>query len=650
MKHSERFRFRYLKFKIILFPLAFFLLLVSNGSGDVDAREYFNRGKKDFEAMRFSDAIRNFSLAEKGLAEVGDYILYYIADAYRELGDHQKSLEATQALLEKYPGSPLKKKARLAEIRARKETGSDILALYQAYILDYDDSEALFLYGKMLAETGNTAEAVPIFRKIYIDAGDFSQAARKELRDEAISAKDLIERSSNLFRKYNFSEAEQELRKGLRDHDGTLRTELLSKLGHSLFRQKKYKEAAEVFGKVDDFYFQARSFYRAGDKKAFETALSEVVARKDSRAGYLLNTVAADKRREKDFKGAISIYSDVVRSYPPDAEEALWGVGWTQYMSGDYGKAAVTFSQLYKKYGNLRYLYWQAKSLESEDKPSAELYNRLKLADNSFYSVLTYAMNKQPLGKPVSANLPPFDLSVEKIKGSERIETLFSLDLRKEAIMELSLYAAKINSSSELGYFVKKFYELGEYKRAIVMAGRLPYSEKMHAFWYPLAYWDKVEPIAKKHKLDPLVALSVMREESHFDTNAKSIAGAYGLMQLMPETAYRLDRSLKLGVTKPSHLTVPRHNIDLGSFYLKSLFNEFNSLPHVLAAYNAGELAVRKWQERGNYRSVDEFIEDIPYPETRDYVKKVLTSYYQYKKMSPGFTEGAVLDIVLKEM
>jgi soluble lytic murein transglycosylase len=222
--------------------------------------------------------------------------------------------------------------------------------------------------------------------------------------------------------------------------------------------------------------------------------------------------------------------------------------------------------------------------------------------------------------------------------------------MQKEALLELSVDSRKIDTPSELFYIIAKFQELGEFKRAITLASRIPYSEKTHAFWYPLAYWDTVEPAAKKYKIDPLVALSVMREESRFDANAKSVAGAYGLMQLMPQTAYRLDRNLKLGINRPSQLTVPGNNIQLGSFYLRSLFNEFHSLPHVLAAYNAGELAARTWQDRGDYRSVDEFIEDIPYAETRNYVKKVITSYFQYKKLSFVDTEGAVVDIILREL
>ncbi len=440
------------------------------------------------------------------------------------------------------------------------------------------------------------------------------------------------------------------MRQALSKDEGSFRTEILKNLGYSLFRQKKYVEAAEVFGRVDDLYYKARSLYRAGDKKGFDTALENLIKSKDKQAGYLLNAVAADKRREKDFEGAIKIYSDVLKNYPSDAEDALWGIGWTQYLSGDYAKSAVTFSQLYGKYDDLKYLYWQARSLEADGKNAAELYSKLMQADNSFYALMAYATNKKPLSKPASLKPPMIDISRDRIKKSERIEAMISLDMQKEAVIELSFASRKIDTPEELVYIITKLQELGEYKRAISLASQIPYSEKMHKFWYPLAYWDSVEPIAKKYNIDPLVALSVMREESRFDASAKSAAGAYGLMQLMPQTAYRLDRSLKLGINRPSQLTVIGNNIHLGSFYLRSLFNDFHSLPHVLAAYNAGELAVKMWQARGNYRSVDEFIEDIPYAETRNYVKKVLTSYFQYKKLSSVDRDGVALDIILGEL
>jgi soluble lytic murein transglycosylase len=653
MKRVRKYSGRTLRLKIILFTfISFFLLLINTGIGEISGKEYFRQGKKDLEASQYSEAIRNLSVAQKEFTLLEDYTLYYLAKAYRGLGEHEKSLETLRSLLDKYPATPLKRKVRLAEIlEARDSKSCDILSLCEAYIGDYqEDEETLFLYAKMLRETGDTAKAAAVFKKLYVGAGEFSHAALKEVNAADISVKDVIERAANLFKRNDFAEAEQELRLALEKENGESRSEILKNLGYSLFRQKKYREAADVFGRIDDLYDRARSLYRAGDQKGFDATLATLISRNDKRAGYLLSAVAADKRREKDFEGALKVYDEVFRNYPSDAEDALWGIGWTQYISGDYAKSAVVFSQLYEKYGELKYLYWQAKSLEADGKNAADLYSKLLLADNSFYAVMSYAMNKKSLTRQASLKSLLPDISFDKPKNSERIETMISLDMVKEAILELSNASRKIDTPSELLYIISKFQELGEFRRSIGLATRIPYSEKMHTFWYPLAYWDNVEPIAKKYNIDPLVALSVMREESRFDPNAKSGAGAYGLMQLMPQTAYRLDRSLKLGIHSPSQLTVARNNIHLGSFYLRSLFNEFHSLPHVLAAYNAGELAVRMWQEQGNYRSVDEFIEDIPYAETRNYVKKVLTSYFQYKKLSSVDTGGDVAVSILGEL
>ncbi|MDH4231504.1 MAG: transglycosylase SLT domain-containing protein [Nitrospirota bacterium] len=653
MKPCKIFSSRSFRLKTAFFTcISFFLLLINAGNGDTDGKGYFRQGREDLEAARYSQAVSNLSLAQGEFSLLEDYTLYYLAEAYHGLGEHEKSLETLRSLLGRFPATPLKKKARMAEIREAKESNkSDVLSLFEAYIKDYQgDEEALFLYAKMLGETGDAAKAAKVFKQIYTEAGEFSRAALAELNTGDISAKDILERASNLFKRYDFADAERDLRQALQKDSGDARSELLNKLGYSLFRQKKYPEAAELYGRIDDLYYRARSLYRAGDRKGFDEALASLIARHDKSAGYLLTAVAADKRREKDFEGALTTYSEVLRNYPSDAEEALWGIGWTQYLSGDYAKSAMTFSQLYEKYDELKYLYWQARSLEADGRNAAELYSKLLQADNNFYNVMSHAMNKKPLTRPASLKPSVPDIPLDNPGSSKRIDAMISLGMEKEAILELTFASKKIDTPSELIYLISKFQELGEFRRAIALAVRMPYSERMHAFWYPLAYWDTVEPAAKRYNIDPLVALSVMREESRFDANAKSVAGAYGLMQLMPQTAYRLDRNLKLGINRPSQLTVVRNNIHLGSFYLRSLFNEFHSLPHVLAAYNAGELAVRSWQARGEYKAVDEFIEDIPYAETRNYVKKVITSYFQYKKLSSVDTEGAVVDIILGEL
>jgi soluble lytic murein transglycosylase len=164
------------------------------------------------------------------------------------------------------------------------------------------------------------------------------------------------------------------------------------------------------------------------------------------------------------------------------------------------------------------------------------------------------------------------------------------------------------------------------------LAIKLPYTEKLHHLLYPLAYWDSVKGFSIKYSIDPLLVLSVAREESRFDTKARSPAGALGLMQLMPRTAYRFSSKLKLGIHTTQQIYDTKNNLHIGIYYLSNLINEFGSYSHALAAYNAGEEAVGKWMQKGNYKSIDEFIEDIPYNETKNYVKRVITTFFEYKR------------------
>jgi soluble lytic murein transglycosylase len=420
------------------------------------------------------------------------------------------------------------------------------------------------------------------------------------------------------------------------------REEVLRNIGLSLFRQKEYTEAAEIYDKINDVFFKARALYRAGDKQGFVSALKELMGKNDKRAGGLLIAFAGDKRREGDFEGALNIYDDVLSRYPSDAEEATWGIGWTHYVATDYRKAAGVFLKLYAKYEDPKYLYWQARSSEASGEDAKALYGALAKHENNFYAVLSAARGKIKVGDYLPGNIPDESQAGEQ-RQFERADVLLSLNMTGEANAELQWIARKIETPLALVAAASRFQKIGDYKRSITLAAKMPYSDTLHRFWYPMAFWDDVEKASKKHDIDPMIALSVMREESRFDPDARSVAGARGLMQLMPHTAYRLDKSVRLGISKDSQINDARNNIHLGVYYLKSLFKEFKSLPYVLAAYNAGEVIVKKWEQQSNHKAADEFIEDIPYAETRNYVKKVMTSYFQYKRFSVSESISASL-------
>lgn len=632
-----------------LIILAVFSLVSVASAECTNKHSLLLKAKNDFESGRYEEAIEGFKEAYNESTVIGDYILLWLARAYSETGNFSESNAQLQTLLKEYAQTPLKKKARNMQVKniiAANEFIKDF-AIFESYIKDYpEDHEIKFLYGLLLKDKGKKDKAKEIFKNIYINSdGIFANKSYSELASSDITIHDLIEKATNLLNAMEYKKAESILTDALARDKGKNKKDIFKKLGHALFKQKRYKEAAEAYRKAGDHYSKARSFYRAGDKSSFENTLKELISMKDRRAGALLLQTANDKRRAGETKKAVKIYDDVKKKYPFEAENAMWGKGWTYYLSDDYEKAHEVFSELHNTYGSSKYLYWKAQSLEKSGKNPEAIYSQFEKKGPDFYSVLSYIKQSQ---RPLSVSLQPqIKNSTLKIKDSidggnpdseikpfdyERANILMALGMTKEAVSELSAIARKTNNHEELIYICLKLQNAGEYRLAISIASRLPYTENLNRIMYPLAHWDIVNSVSEKFKADPFVILSIIREESRFDPDARSQAGALGLMQLMPQTAFRLHKTVDLDLNSNEQIYDIRNNITIGSYYINSLIKEFGSLPPAIAAYNAGEIAVRRWQEAGRYKSLDEFIEDIPYDETRNFVKRVITSYYQYIK------------------
>jgi len=615
---------------------------------EIDGKALLKKGKEELDGKKYEDAIKNLSEAENKFPLLGDYALLWLSEAYHETGNHAESLKTTRSLLKKYPDSPLRKKVRIKEIEEAEEVSEENLQqMFEFFIKEYpNDTEIKYAYAQWLKKTEKMDIAKSLFKEIYISANSFSGLASNELCPDDIRVEDLIKRASNLMELRDFRGAESDLRSALEKDNGTLQNEILKSLGLCLFKQKRYLEAAGIYEKVNEKFWRALSLYRAGNKEALDPAIEELIQTGDKRAGSILNAVASDKRRDGEIKDALKIHQEVLEKYPSETEDALWGIGWTYFLTGEYEKAIDVFTKLYEDYEYNKYLYWKARSLEVSGKDASDLYNKLKKKDRDFYSVLLYLKTERPSeqsntkkinmpSRPFNSTSTSHDLTNREnngVKKFDRVEALFEIGLSKEALSELISLSKIITSTEDILYLGSRFQDIGEYKYIVLLAERLPYKESLHHLFYPLAYWDSVETICQKYGIDPFLILSVMREESMFNPNAKSIAGAVGLMQLIPKTALWLDSNLQLGIKNTSQIFEIKNNISLGTYYLSILMKEFGSNAYVIAAYNAGEERVRKWSQKGNYKSIDEFIEDIPYYETRNYVKKVMTSYFGYKK------------------
>lgn len=150
---------------------------------------------------------------------------------------------------------------------------------------------------------------------------------------------------------------------------------------------------------------------------------------------------------------------------------------------------------------------------------------------------------------------------------------------------------------------------------------------------FPLSFLEDIKKYSSETGLDPILILSLIKQESAFDPSASSGVGAQGLMQIMPQTAVETDSSVNL-----ADLTDPETSIRTGTRYFKMLMQRFNgNIVLSLAAYNAGPNAVDRWlREIPAKRGLQEFIESIPYRETREYVAGIIRNYYWYSRKITG--------------
>ena len=641
----------------ILFLILFITCCSPLYGEEIDGKACLVIGKNELENGQYEKAIFNLSAAVREFPLLSDYAMLWLSDAYHEAGNHKDSLKTIRTLLAKYPHSSLVKKSRISEIKESEEVSEEnIQKLYESYLKDYSsDTGMRYSYAQWLKKNGKTDIAKSVFKDIYVDAGLLSGNAYSELSPSDITLEDVVKRALNLIQLMDYKGAESALRSLMLKDDGRLKNEIIKGLGLSLFRQKKYLEAAEVYKKANERYWEVRSLYRAGEKEAVNSVIDELLKSGDKRVVSILIAIASDKRRDGNSEEAVKVYQNVMEKFPTECEEALWGLGWTYFLKGEYKKAIDVFTKLNDTYNDTKYLYWKARSIEAAGGDAFNIYQTISGKEHDPYSIMSYARVKVSLEKSRINENQKFKNSITTVKRIpivpkkiDRIEALFDLGLSQEALLELIHVSKEISSIEDLQYICSKFQELGEYKYLVKLVEKVPYMEELHQFRYPLAYREIIEDLSERYKIDPFLVLSVVREESRFDPEVKSIAGAIGLMQLMPQTAFRLDGKLKLGIKSTHQIVDVKNNLHIGICYLSNLVKEFGSYTYAIAAYNAGEEIVKMWLQKRNYKSVDEFIEDIPYNETRNYVKRVISTFFEYKRFFS--TKDDVIEISLEKL
>jgi soluble lytic murein transglycosylase len=172
-------------------------------------------------------------------------------------------------------------------------------------------------------------------------------------------------------------------------------------------------------------------------------------------------------------------------------------------------------------------------------------------------------------------------------------------------------------------------------KRALPYSASAPIKAIPLVYWrilFPEPWWETIKAESAKNNLDPYLVASLIRQESEFDPSVVSYANAWGLMQLLPAVGKAMAKQEGMNHFQTFQLLDPETNIRLGTRYLRQMMDRFGGVQeYALAAYNAGDNRVVDWEAAGPYHGMDEFVESIPFTQTREYVEAILRNEDTYK-------------------
>jgi len=342
-----------------------------------------------------------------------------------------------------------------------------------------------------------------------------------------------------------------------------------------------------------------------------------------------------------------------------DADPALqhfWDKAWTAYSRGDLASAQPLFRFIAGTYvqPNVQRQseYWFARTIERQGRKSEAkaIYEKLAAAPYSdlyaIYSVGRGAPRRDHRTNPLMTNRPDWREIAEKEMPAE-LQLAYeltalgsmrdaSLEIRRNVSRENAHYAEALRAEvhQSMGDALAMFISLRKAWPQLATVEQDAVPAYFLNMYYPRKYGDEIEEQAAQNAVDPNLVRALILQESYYNPKARSRAGATGLMQLMLPTAK--EHAHHLNVTFASmRLNNPHVNIQLGTYHLRMLMNLFRGNTYLaIAAYNAGQGNVAKWRRAAPKQPLDELIESIPFPETRNYVKRVTMLRSAYSRLT----------------
>jgi soluble lytic murein transglycosylase len=653
--------------------------------GEAAATAWLAIGHAYMLDRRYADAQTAFRQANVSGTALDDYADYLGAQAALAANRGSDAYALLDHFAERHPDSIFVANAPvlLASAYIQQNNPQGALAALQPLSDTQIGGHSDFRY--MLARayqlSGDAGHAAPIYRSIYAKFPLSPEAAQARAQLDAMSvplnAAELKAHADQLFNAKRYNEAGQEYHSIGRNDQSLSQSDRDALAIYSAVCDMKLKRIGrrdvERLPETADDTAAAKLYMLAeisrSEKKEDEHAavISQMVKRFPT-SRWLEEALYSGGNMyllKHDSQQAIYHYELLVQLFPKStyAPSAHWRTAWMNYRLRNYAQAARLMDEQVVRYGAgieaPSALYWRGRIYENEEHNLAQAANYYRALSANYVNYYYGELARKRLAiigsqaffvAPSEVLSSVRQLVIPQLTGELPENEPHLIKARLLANAALNEYIGpEIQAgadSDEWGVLAQAeiYNSFGETTRALQSMKKsgisffaLPLNQVPTVYWqllFPRPYWNELSANAVKNGLDPYLVTSLIRQESEFNAGAVSRANAYGLMQLLPSVGKSLAHRQGIKGFSTGQLLDPSTNLQLGTVNLRQVLDRYNGQPeYALAAYNAGDVPVRQWMSAGEYKDIAEYVESIPYTETREYVQAILRNQQIYRAL-----------------
>jgi soluble lytic murein transglycosylase len=654
-------------------------------TGEAAAAAYLALGHAYLLDHRYDDALTALRQADAQGDALDDYATYFAAQA--DLQSNQ--LAAAETLLDsfpaKYPDSIFIAAVPVLEANLFLQQGDPQAALrvLRAHSAEPVAAKPDYLLASAKAEqmAGLAAEATALFRRVIASAPLSNEAtiAQAQLTQtgqwQSLPIEERRRHADTLFAAGRWASAGDEFRALAEDsllHQAERDSLLISAAACDWKLKRLSREELDRVPDTSDEAGAHRQYLlmelaRNNNDTTTQQAIVSTMEQRFPSSNWLAEALYSSGNMyllRKEFPSAIAYYSEFARRFPhaEHASSAHWRAAWLNYRLRNYSEASRLIDEQLALYAGGKEipaaLYWRGRLYQDQERQpamaAAFFSTETRVYQHYYYAAIAQERlaalggvtpakvnmldNMEPEQIPTLTEDVPEDdphLAKARLLANAGLNDYLGQEIHAAEgsdswgpLAEARLYAS----------YGEAYRAMRSLKRAIPFYTSAPIEALPLAYWrilFPQDYWATIKADSERNGLNPYMVASLIRQESEFNPRAISPANAYGLMQLLPSVGRQMAKQEGLG----SHLEAealldPTINIRLGTAYLKQTLNKFGGhQEYAFAAYNAGDSRVTDWQAASSFTGLDEFVESIPFTETRDYVQAIIRNEQIYREI-----------------